>query len=68
MTDAMSHATRADRDLEAANPAYLYKGPLTPRRAAEAAALEKDQPAKTAGVFGLTGIASAMQVCFQWNG
>lgn len=61
MVDAISSG---GRDVEQANPAYLYRGPLTPREeegnAGPASTSGAGKPAKAA--FGLTGLTAAMQV------
>eukprot|EP00884_Botryococcus_braunii_P019613 jgi/Botrbrau1/6335/Bobra.0339s0042.1 len=57
-TEMMDAASTAAGDVEQANPAYLYKGPLTPR-SLNGGAVPASAPTKS--VFGVAGLTGAMQ-------
>lgn len=60
MVDAISSP---GRDVEQANPAYLYRGPLTRDEEGNAGPASASGVAKAAkGAFGVSGLAAAMQV------
>jgi hypothetical protein len=65
-TDMLDAVSSGGLDVEHANPAYLYKGPITPRMADGATASASTPEAKKSGkgVFGVSGLTGAMQVSF----